>query len=346
MRRIGYLLLALLPLGGVSAVAQAPGRPRPVVVQPDAVVQTLTLAGAEEPASRVSPDDMIARLLTFDRDGDARLGMDELAERMRPSLGRADASGDGLLDVEEIRRAAAAPSASDPLPLGHGSPFGRYGFADETGFSTRSHIEGVLEDLRIAPAARERARDIAFAHLAEVETEAFGEFVEAMEGSLDAARLGNLRAALERLRVASPLAANSSRQQLLQVTAMEALLKMQRASLSKEDAAAAAAAIEQLKARLRLDGQDRRALAAKLKDVLTLEERENFQAAVARRPVVQRGTGSAPMHFVISQRGQVQQVAPALLQLIDGRPIVMPSQAVPAVLVPGSPPQEGFAIVR
>jgi hypothetical protein len=345
MRRIGYLLLALLPLGGASAVAQAPGRPRPVVVRPDAVVQTLTLAGAAEPASRVSPDDMIARLLTFDRDGDARLGMDELAERMRPSLAGADASGDGLLDVEEIRRAAAAPSTSDPTQF-HGIPFGRYGFADETGFSTRSHIEGVLEDLRIAPAARERARDIAFAHLAQVETEAFGEFVAAMEGSLDATRLGNLRAALERLRVASPLAANSSRQQLLQVTAMEALLKMQQASLSKEDAAAAAAAFEQLKARLRLDEQDRRALAAKLEGVLTPEERENFQAAVARRPVVQRGTGSAPMHFVISPRGQVQQAAPALLQLIDGRPIAMPAQAAPAVLVPGSPPQEGFAIVR
>ena len=75
-------------------------------------------------------------------------------------------------------------------------------------------------------------------------------------------------------------------------------------ALPPDHTKAAVAAFERFKARIRPADADRAALLAELKDVLNDEERDNFGAALSRRPLVKAGGG------VIS--GIVGPVAPPL----------------------------------
>ena len=55
------------------------------------------------PASAVSTDDVVARLMTFDRDRDGKVTSVELSERMHSLITQGDQSGDGALDLSEVR---------------------------------------------------------------------------------------------------------------------------------------------------------------------------------------------------------------------------------------------------
>jgi hypothetical protein len=55
----------------------------------------------------VPEDDLVTRLLAFDKNGDGRVTADELPERMRGLIEQGDKNKDGALDVEEIRQLAA-----------------------------------------------------------------------------------------------------------------------------------------------------------------------------------------------------------------------------------------------
>src|SRR5262245_8423774 len=52
----------------------------------------------------VSADDLVTRLMSYDKNGDGKVTKDELPERMHSLIEQGDRNGDGALDRDEIRR--------------------------------------------------------------------------------------------------------------------------------------------------------------------------------------------------------------------------------------------------
>lgn len=69
-------------------------------------------------------EDMVARMMSFDKDNDGKLSAAELPERMQGMMTRADKNSDGFLTKEELT--AAAPSGP-PQGEGRGGPRGEGG---------------------------------------------------------------------------------------------------------------------------------------------------------------------------------------------------------------------------
>ena len=72
---------------------------------------------------------MLARVLSFDENGDGKISKDELPERMQGLMERGDADGDGALDKDELAKIAASfqgqgqgrgPGGPDAGPEGRG----------------------------------------------------------------------------------------------------------------------------------------------------------------------------------------------------------------------------------
>ncbi len=102
MRRGPLVLIAVLPFT-TFASAQTPGG------------QTnLRLFELPAVTTQMSPDSVVARVMSFDRDNDGRVTRDELPDRMHNLL--SDATG-GAIDSAAIRaRAMTVPSARRPSP--------------------------------------------------------------------------------------------------------------------------------------------------------------------------------------------------------------------------------------
>lgn len=66
-------------------------------------------------------EDMVARMMSFDKDGDGRLSAAELPERMQGMMARADKNKDGFLTKDEL---TAAPAPGGPRGEGRGGPRG------------------------------------------------------------------------------------------------------------------------------------------------------------------------------------------------------------------------------
>lgn len=60
-------------------------------------------------ARQVPADDLIERLLAFDKNADGKVSKDELPERMHALFDDGDTNRDGVLDREEMRRMANRP---------------------------------------------------------------------------------------------------------------------------------------------------------------------------------------------------------------------------------------------
>jgi hypothetical protein len=61
-----------------------------------------------------NPDELVKRLLEFDRNGDGQLSKEELPERLQGLFARGDANKDGILSKDELRKLAEAQSANAP----------------------------------------------------------------------------------------------------------------------------------------------------------------------------------------------------------------------------------------
>jgi hypothetical protein len=68
--------------------------------------------------SVVSTDDLMDRLMAYDKNGDGKVTKDELPERMHSLIEQGDRNGDGALDREEIRRM----TERGPRGPGNGGP--------------------------------------------------------------------------------------------------------------------------------------------------------------------------------------------------------------------------------
>ena len=236
--------------------------------------------------TRVTPDQVVARLMTFDRNGDGKVAATELSERMQAIVSRGDTSGDGALDDSEIRAFAARPldGATRNLQL--------YGFGDTSGsgsLSTRSHIYNTIEDLRLAPQTSEEAWRIAARFIDRLENTARVRLRTAMApmlsgGQLDEFELNAFSQGTggRAIRLTSPDGTSAQ----MVVPGLEAHILLGRYQLTAEQLKTAAAIVETFKADLKLDDARRSSLVAELTGVLTYEESDNLRAALARRPVV------------------------------------------------------------
>jgi hypothetical protein len=276
MRRGQIVLFSLLPFAAVTpALAQT--------------VQVL----APNQLTAAGPEALMARVMSFDRNNDGRISSDELNERMQPLLVWADANGDRALDSSEVRSLAKTPA---PRQIrGFPAVEGRYGFRDDSVFSSRLHIEGALDDLRLAAVARERALPVV------------RDFLDTWENSSRAALLKDLHAVLTAEQLAAftqkletrefprfPITDARITQRLSQADrpVVEGLLSTimgQGFAQYQRQASQMLAAIERFCNRT-LGDSERSALLDRMAGILSDEERDDFRAALERRPVVKTGS--------------------------------------------------------
>lgn len=273
--------LALLALLTFSTTAWAQAQ----VVSPESV-----LAPSPTVLAVLSADDVVARMLSFDRNNNGRVEKAELAERMHGLVARGDVDGDGALDGTEVRALANTPppgAAARRLQFSNS-----YGFADTTSFSSRNHIDDSLDDLRLAGPTKQRAAEVAKAYVDTLEAAALADLLKETEGLLTVGQFSNFKDSLDsQRRTAQALTFNPSgdaarARMLVMLRGVDPRQRLESYGLAPAEKAKAIAAVEQYKTRLRLGDAGRSGLLAQLEDILSVEERNNFRAALERRPVV------------------------------------------------------------
>jgi hypothetical protein len=263
----------------------------------------------------VSVDEVVARLMSFDQNTDGRVAIGELSERMRPLVARGDTNGDEALDPLEIHQLAHAPVTPTARVFGSS---GSYAFGDDVGLSSRRHIEGALEDLRLTSDKTDRALPIVRSYIEHVENTARASLLSRMETLLP----------LEQFITFSRLLAGQQHQVTFRTNAADGqrvfrtiagignlTRRLEAMALAAPQHEQARAAVEEYKTRVRLGSAPERAeLIARLKDVLNDEELENYNAALQRRPVVASASGIAmQMNDVIREmRERTGVVVPAV----------------------------------
>jgi hypothetical protein len=277
--RYGCIALFLLISSAVTASAQE--------VRDLPTMRTIDVStGFTRLGTRVSPDQVVARLMTFDGNGDGKVAAAELSERMQVLVTRGDTSGDGALDDPEIRALSARQ-----LNLGASAQRAiQYGFGDTSGsLSTRTHIHNTIDDLRLAPQTSEEAWRIAGLFIDQLENTARMRLRTGMAGMLTEGQLDEFdRNAFSQIAGGRAIVITSPDGASMRMLAsIEARLLVGRYKLTADQLKTATALIETFRADLKLDEARRTALGAELADVLTAEESNNFTAALARRPVVQ-----------------------------------------------------------
>jgi hypothetical protein len=336
MRRVPLFLLILLPFTTFASAQTQQVNP----------AQSVLLFGAPAGPTAVSdPEIVVARLMTFDRDRDGLVVKSELPERMH-NLIAADASGDGALDRAEIRKLAtplpvhlAAAAATVPgFAGGRVGGGGGYTFGDQVSLSTRSHVEGALDDLKLPAATRDQALGIIRPFMDRLEADASAVLLKEVEDLLKPHQFETFKLSIDRqlsTREAQiPLVRtqpDGTKFQIFIRRGPDPAQLINTFGLRGEDAKAANAALDGFKARIRPGDVDREALLDELDGVLSREERENFGAALQRRPLVKADAGMAGVvsGFVDLKRRVERQ------GIVDGRAIfTMPFPPEKPVLQP------------
>jgi Spy/CpxP family protein refolding chaperone len=113
----------------------------------------------------LSAEQIVDRILSFDKNGDGKVTKDELPERMQDLIAKGDANKDGALDRDEVKK-LAADLARDRGVRGFGA--GRFlppgGFAPPGGFGPGG-VERALADLKLSDKTKqEKAEAVVKAH--------------------------------------------------------------------------------------------------------------------------------------------------------------------------------------
>jgi hypothetical protein len=295
MRRVPLFLLVLLPFTEMASA-------QTTQVNPAHPMALLAVNGASSVAA--DPELVVARLMTFDRDRDGLVVKSELPERMQ-NLIAADASGDGALDRAEIRRLAApvhmvAAAATVPAFAGGRGGGGGYAFGDQVSLSTRSHVEGALDDLKVPAATRDQALGIIRPFMDRLEADASAALLKEVEGLLTSQQLQTFKLTIDRQlsnhEAQAPIVRtrpDGTKFQFFLRRGPDPAQLIAVFGLQGEDAKAANDALDGFKARIRPGDADREALLAELDGILSPEELENFGAALQRRPLVKADGGLA-----------------------------------------------------
>jgi hypothetical protein len=120
---------------------------------------------------RLTPDDVVARIMSFDKDKDGKVTKDELPERMQHLIELGDTNKDGALDRDEIKKLAAdlvRDEAARGGGLGGGPPGG--GRANAGDGLPPGAIERAVNDLNLSDKTKEAAAAALKAHQENVRT--------------------------------------------------------------------------------------------------------------------------------------------------------------------------------
>jgi hypothetical protein len=300
MRRQSFVLMMLLTVG-VTATAWAQ---LAITVRPPFAP---TASGA-----LMTPDLVVARLMSFDTNHDGKVARSELPERMQHLLTRGTVGDDGVLDPIEVRSLAAAPP---PVVNARGIQPGRYGFGDGFGFDTKLHIEGAIDDLRLAGDARQKAFEVAKAFQDSRIARAKEDLMATMTKVLTADQLADFTRAVESQTMSVPAVQvgdvmffgatphESAGQPLVRARVRSVAFDPSRTIQNYELAPAAKKqaleAAERYQERMlgRLLDEDRQALVAQLHGVLDAQQRDDLRAALERRPLVKQGPTTVAVTF-------------------------------------------------
>jgi hypothetical protein len=213
--------MAALLLAG-AALAQAPdqkqGLPRDLVrPAPDRVISD----------SVISVEDIVERIMSFDKNKDGKITKDELPERMQFLIELGDAGKGGALDRDQVRKLVTARANNGP-GFGGGFATGGFGPGGPGGFRTSGTvvgpgpgpgpgfgprpgpggrpgvIEGVVDDLKLPGKKKDQAMAVVKAHHDNVKKlidQAHAELLQKMKAILSEEELQDFVAALDRPRV-------------------------------------------------------------------------------------------------------------------------------------------------
>src|SRR5262245_6929944 len=166
------------------------------------------------PPPPISVDEIVERIMAFDKNKDGKVTKDELPERMHHLIALGDTNKDGALDREEIRKLASTPGGLGPVgagPAGVGpvdlfvggrtspAPGGTAGFAGPG----PAVIEGVVDDLKLSGKKKDQALEVAKAHRENVRKlmeQARAEMLLKMKAVLSEQEFKDFQAALDRPR--------------------------------------------------------------------------------------------------------------------------------------------------
>jgi hypothetical protein len=147
------------------------------------------------PGRGLAVDDVVERLLSFDKNKDGKLTKDELPERMHDLIARGDTNKDGALDRDEIRKLAAE------LARGAGPRRGPPPRFPAPGALTPGAVERALGDLNLSGKKKESAESAVKACKAKVRNlaeMARADLLLQVSAELSAEELKKFKAALDR----------------------------------------------------------------------------------------------------------------------------------------------------
>ena len=158
--------------------------------------------------ARISVDDVVERIMAFDKNKDGKVSKDELPERMHDLITRGDTNKDGALDRDEIRRLATAPGG---LVTRGGFGFGIEGpgpgvpgpLGPGPGVPGSAGIAGVVDDLKLSGKKKDQALAAVKAHEENVRKlmdQSRAELLQKMKEILSKEEWKDLKAALDRPR--------------------------------------------------------------------------------------------------------------------------------------------------
>jgi hypothetical protein len=177
----------------------------------------------------ISVDDIVARIMSFDKNKDGKITRDELPERMHHLIAQGDTNKDGALDKDEIKKLAtklATPGRFGPGVPGFGAGGGlrvgpgpgvtragapgvagarggfRFGPGPGPGFPP-GDIEGVVDDLKLPGKKKDKAMTAVKAHQENVRKlmdQARAELLRKMKEILSEEEFKDFQAALDRPR--------------------------------------------------------------------------------------------------------------------------------------------------
>ena len=287
----------------VEAIQFTPVDALVIKSEPVGISVTISSGSRSREVTAATPDAMVARLMSFDANHDGLISRQELPERMQGLFARADASKDGTLDADEVRRFAQRPPvrvvASNLIEPGH------YGFGDDFGLDTRLHFDSAIEDLRLASGKQNEALGIGRQFIDRVNAEAKADVLAAAEPILSAEQFADFKATVEQVPGNSPLlAASTSIQSRDDIhTVLNSLNEQLRLVRQRNDLSAVVStyqlgdserrtlmnAVQRFQSLDTLTPDVRSALLQELHDVLSDQEREDLGAALERRPIVKQG---------------------------------------------------------
>jgi EF hand domain-containing protein len=155
---------------------------------------------------RLTADDIVERIMSFDKNKDGKITKDELPERMQDLIARGDTNKDGALDQEEVKKLAADLARDPTFPgfadrRGPGDGFGPRGRGGRGGFGPGGGLERALSDLKLPDKKKEAAEAIVRAHQAGIPKLmdlARADLLLKLKGVLSEEEFKNIKASLDR----------------------------------------------------------------------------------------------------------------------------------------------------